>query len=539
MATKKINKAPEGEVLSSEEEILNALSFAERLSRGAGIYPNVFNPLLLNSRMRDITLTSSRKINSDSVERALENPKESEKTLLEMSESFEVSSTPYRRLIGYMSDLLSWDWTYECTNIGDESNYKTTKYKKDLEVVAKFMDSFDHKSEFAKVTKELYRADSFFSVLRDEGKKYILQQLPSDYCIITGRWDYGLLFSFDYSFFLRQGIDLDLYPPIFKETYSRLFSGNNSVYNPSIDIDKRSNNLWVYIGDCSPVDGFWGWKLNSTIATRTPYFCGLFPDLVNQNLIRALQKNVYASQAVKLLTGEVPLLNKDTKATVKDAFAIAPELLGHFMQLMKSAIDDAVNVAVAPLNSIRGVEFTGSNDIQSSWTKNTLGSSGVNSSILYSGGDHRINTIESMLSSDADVLAAQEIYPYFNAFLDYHINKRTKYYKFSIKLEGSNVYLDRQRRLDTAIKLAELGIVLPQTIAASIGKSPFTFQNQLSEARVNNWTENLTPIISAYQQSSSTTKEAGRPEISEDELTDSGESTRSQGSNLSRVKSNK
>ena len=161
MATKKINKAPEGEVLSSEEEILNALSFAERLSRGAGIYPNVFNPLLLNSRMRDITLTSSRKINSDSVERALENPKESEKTLLEMSESFEVSSTPYRRLIGYMSDLLSWDWTYECTNIGDESNYKTTKYKKDLEVVAKFMDSFDHKSEFAKVTKELYRADSF------------------------------------------------------------------------------------------------------------------------------------------------------------------------------------------------------------------------------------------------------------------------------------------------------------------------------------------------------------------------------------------
>jgi len=75
LATKKINKAPEGEVLSSEEEILNALSFAERLSRGAGIYPNVFNPLLLNSRMRDITLTSSRKINSDSVERALENPK--------------------------------------------------------------------------------------------------------------------------------------------------------------------------------------------------------------------------------------------------------------------------------------------------------------------------------------------------------------------------------------------------------------------------------------------------------------------------------
>jgi hypothetical protein len=295
----------------------------------------------------------------------------------------------------------------------------------------------------------------------------------------------------------------------------------------------------VYYADCSPADGFWSWKLNPTIATRVPYFAGLFPDLVNQNFIRALQRNSYASQAVKLLTGEVPYLNKDTKASVKDSVAISPELLSHFLQLLKSAIDEAVNVAVAPLNSIRGVEFNGSNDIQSSWTKNTLGTSGVNTNLLYSGGDHRMNTIETMLSSDSDVLSAQEIYPYFEDFLEYQINKRTKYYKFSIKLEGSNIYLDRQRKLDNVMKLAQMGIVLPQSIAAAIGKSPITFQRQLDEARVNGWTNNLTPIVSAFQQSANSDDNRGRPEESDDELSESGESTRSLGSNVSKIKANK
>jgi len=540
LAKNKTEKLQEDDILSTKEEIIFALDYAKRLSERTGLYPSVFNPVLLNSRLKDISLSSTgTKVNSDSVAKALENPKESEKTLLAMSESFEVSSTPYRRLLGYMSDLLSWDWTYSCMNIGDESNYKSTKYKKDLDIMSKFMDSFDHKSEFARVSKELYRTDSYFCVLRDEGEKYILQQLPPDYCLITGRWDYGLLFSFDYSFFLRQGIDLDLYPKIFKETYSRIITKSSTDYNPSIDIDYRSSNTWVYYADCSPADGFWSWKLNPTIATRVPYFAGLFPDLVNQNFIRALQRNSYASQAVKLLTGEVPYLNKDTKASVKDSVAISPELLSHFLQLLKSAIDEAVNVAVAPLNSIRGVEFNGSNDIQSSWTKNTLGTSGVNTNLLYSGGDHRMNTIETMLSSDSDVLSAQEIYPYFEDFLEYQINKRTKNYKFSIKLEGSNIYLDRQRKLDNVMKLAQMGIVLPQSIATAIGKSPITFQRQLDEARVNGWTNNLTPIVSAFQQSANSDDNKGRPEESDDELSESGESTRSLGSNVSKIKANK
>jgi hypothetical protein len=399
--------------------------------------------------------------------------------------------------------------------------------------------SFDIKGEFSKILKQLYREDTFFSILRDEGDKYVMQQLASDYCLITGRFDYGLLFSFDYSFFLKQGIDLDLYPPIFKETYSKLFTQNNiSNYDPSINVDLRSNSTFVYWGDCSPADGFWAWKLNAEKITRTPFFCGLFPDLANQNLIRNLQKSSYMASCVKILAMQIPMTG-DAKAKVKDAYSMSPELLSKFLQFMRSAINESVNVASAPMDDIHGIEFENSSDIQSSWTKNTLGSSGVNSNLLYSGGDYRMNQTETMISTQVDELSAMEIYPYFNDFLNYHINKLTKYYKFAIKLEGSNIYLDRQRRLETVMTLANMGIVLPQSMAAAIGKNPFTFQNQLDEARANGWTDNLTPIVSAFQQSGDASKKTGRPTKSDDELTESAENTRSQGANISKIKSNK
>jgi hypothetical protein len=541
LARKKVSEVEniDSDILSSEEEVQLALRFAQAYSQSLGIYPSAFNPLLLNSRLQDISLRTGAKITSDSVAKALEDPKNSEKELLSMSESFEITSSPYRRLLGYMSDLLAWDLTYYCKNIGDVSNYTSSKYKKDLDIVKNFLDSFDVKKEFTSVVKELYRTDSFFSVFRDDGEIFTLQQLASDYCMITCKFDYGLLFSFDYSFFLRQGIDLDLFPPIFKETYRRLFTkGNADSYDPSINIDLRRDSTWVYWADCSPLDGFWGWKFNPTIATRTPYFCGLFPDLANQNLIRNLQKSSYMAECVKILAMQIPMLHKNTQAVQKDEYALSPEMTGKFLQFLRSAINESVNVASAPMEDIHGIEFTSSNNIQSSWTKNTLGNSGINSNLLYSGGDYRMNQVESMISTQIDELSAQEIYPYFNRFLEYYINKRTKYYKFGFMLEGSNIYLDRQRRLETQTNLMNVGIVLPQKISAAVGMNPFVFQAQLDEARANGWVDNLTPIVSAFQQSGADSK-TGRPSKSDSELGEAGAETRAEGANISKLKSNK
>ena len=535
---KKIIESKSEEMINSEEDVNLALRFAQAL--GLNIYPSAFNPSLVNSRMKDIGLMTTGGVTPEKVTKALDNPKSSERELLAISESFEYTSTPYKRLLNYMADILSWDFTYTCKNIKDISEYKSLEYKKDLNIVKDFFLRFDHKKEFQTILKQLYRQEAYFSVLRDEGELYVMQELDPTYCLITGRWDYGFLFSFNYIYFQQGGIDINMFPPVFKETYQKIFTNNNAnSYNPSVSVDDRGSSLWVQYADCSPQSGFWAFKLQNQQATRIPYFSGLFPDFANQNTIRNLQKSSYMSAAIKLLSTEVPLLYKESKATVRDAFALSPDLLGAFMQQIRSAINEAVNVISTPMTNVQGIEYSIENDIASSWNRNTLGEAGVNSNLLYSGGDFRMNVQETLLSTQVDELAVMEVYPWFNKFLEYQINNRTKKYKFKIDLEGSNFYTDRQRRLEMQTTLMSQGVVNPQKLAAATGQSIFQMQAQLDEARVGGWTDMLTPIVPAAQQAAGA--QAGRPAKldTDSTLSDSASDTRSAGSNLSKVKKNK
>ena len=516
-------------------------NFAQALN---SIYPNVFTPQLINARMQDVTTMGGIKISEDIIKDALNNPKDSERTLLGLSEAFENKSTSYRRILQYVSDLPQFALTYYCKNIKDPSEYKSAKYQKDLDILKQFTYNFDYVSEFAKVTKQLFREETFFGVLRDEGKeKYTLQQLPSDYCLITGKWDYSpVLFSFNYIFFQLAGTSFDMWPDVMKSTYSKLFlntSGGPRLYDPAISVDQRSQSTWVMYGDCSPMDGFWGWKLNSAVAVRVPYFSALFQSFVNQDLIRALQKNSYLASAAKLVLGEIETLSKDQKAVTANSLSMTPETLGRFLALVQSAIkNEAVRVGAAPMSNMQAMEFSSNDTIYSSWLHATLGESGINSNLLFSG-DVKPNAIETQMSANVDEMLSEGIYPFFNSFMEFQVNKRVdassrgSHYHFGFNFEGSNFYLDKQRRFETQMSLMQLGVVNVQKLAASMGQNPFAFQSQLDEARINGWTQNLTPIVLASQLSGKDNN-TGRPKSSDSEISDSGMQTRDDGSNIGR-----
>jgi hypothetical protein len=344
------------------------------------------------------------------------------------------------------------------------------------------------------------------------------------------------LFSYNYVYFQQGGIDISLFPEVFKRTYIKLFTdASGNTYNPSAAVDMRGDSRWVLWADCSPADGFWCWKMSPQVAARIPIYSGLFPDLAMQGLVRGLQKSSWMSAAIKLIFGEIPMLNKDTKATLRDAVSMSPKLLGEFLALVKSAINnDAVKFTSAPLSNIKPIQFDNDNEIYSSYSKLVTGLSGVSGNLLFSTG-LKNNAVESMLSAEIDGMISTSIYPYFNQFMDYQVNKRIKEkgleYRFGFNFEGTNSYLDRQRRLETQITLMGQGLANPQKLFAAVGQSPLVAQAQLDEARMQGWTDNLTPVIAAAQMSGNA-KNAGRPSKSDDELTDSGQNTRSAGSNI-------
>ena len=503
----------------TKEEVYDVLTFA---NSAYNMYQGAYTPELVNARMKDISL-SPQMATSDKIEKALSNPKENERQLIGYSEWMELNSMLYKRILGYFSGLMSFDMKYVCIN-ADAKDYKTPAYKKDLKLVAEFFDKFNIKKEFKTALKQMLRQEAFFSVFRDEGDRYILQELPQQYCKITGRWDYGLVFDFNLYWFMQPTVSLDMYPSSLKKMLKRFFEGTTTgKYNPASTIDSRTGS-WIYWAQTSPVDGFTAFKLFPEIATIVPYLSPLLGDAVLQPIIRALQKNSYIQQASKIIFGQVEFL-KDATSKVKDALSLAPETLGKFLALMKSGLPDAIKVAAAPIANTSAIEFEGNNELYTSYLQATAASSGVNSRLLFT--TDRQNVLETKLSLDIDQNVLRPVYSQFEDILIYWVNQRTKKFKFKFILDGFETSVNRDERFNNAMKLADSGIVLEQNIATSMGMSIFDFRRQLEETKANDFVKNLTPILKSPQMPS----DGGRPAKEDGDLSDSGSDTKSAGSN--------
>lgn len=509
----------------TKEELWSVLEFAQSITNGAFL-GNSLSPYMLNDRMKDITLRPYE-VTSENVEQALKSPKESEDQLRGYSETFELNSMIYKRMINYLSNLLSFDLTYVAINVKDKSEYSSQKYKNDERIVYDFIDRFKISQEFKMVMKQLMRQEAFFGILRDDGEKYTLQELPSAYCKIDGRWEYGLLFAFDMQWFKQGGVDIDMYPDAMKRMYNENISSGQIGYDPAISISQRGKSMFAQWVECSPNDNFWAWKFTPEIATRVPYLSALFADLALQPLIRNLQKNSDMITASKLVLGEIPLLNGDAKTAKRDQVAISPELLGKFLGMVKQGLHESIKVSAVPLKNLSVAEFDKSDtSMYEDFLKTTVAASGINSRLILS--TEKPTALESQLSVDVDEFLMNYIYPYFESFLEYHINKRTKKYKFKFSFEGSEFSTSREKRLETQMKLMERGIVLPQKISAAMGMHYHDMIRHLEYAQEVGFADKLITIVNASQAS----KDAGRPRSNDGDLSEEGDQTRSDGGNL-------
>ena len=513
------------DILLSKEDVEYVLNFAQSSMGLTG--QTYLSPHMINARMQDITLNPSRATEKDIVA-ALKNPKSSEEKLQSFSQDFEVVSQIYKTLLEYKSNILAFDLTYDCIN-AKYSDYTSAKYSKDLDILKEFLDKFDYRREFKIAVQEMIRNDTFFCAPRFDGDQYVLQELPNsvNWTLITGRWDYGLLFSLNMYWFMQPGVDLDFYPVFFKEKYNSLQNKKNTagIYRPPSDPLYRGGSSYVDWQDIPPSAG-WAWKMNMSMATRLPLYSGLFLDLLEQPTMRTLQKDINMANAAKLVIGEIPLLNKTTQGSNKDQFSISAKNLGEFLALVKAAIGSVIKTAAVPLTNVQGIDFTADNELYSSYVKTVLASSGTNTNLLFTS-DVKQNSIETQLSLNVDENQMKALYPDFEKFINYQVNKLTKNFKFKVRFEGTNFYNEQVKRMDDQMKLMAQGIVLPQKIAASLGMNPFEFQRQLDEARASKFVDNLTPIVPGAQMSG---KDGGRPEKTDSELKSTD--TKDSGSNI-------
>jgi hypothetical protein len=510
------------EETTSLEDVWSVLNFAQQAYTGQ--FPGIYTPQLVNSKMKDITL-SPQLATAAKIDEALSNPSDNEESLIGYTQWMELNSMIFKRLLRFFSGLMSWNFLYSCKN-ADKEDYSSAAYKKDLNIFRDFTDKFDVKKEFQTCIEEMMRSETYFGILREDGEKALLQELNHKYCIITGRTDFGFTYDFNMVYFMQPSVSLDLFPDIFKKMYNDVYYINGkptNLYDPSTSLSAR-NGVFALWHQTSPYDGFTAFKFTPAISSQIPFLSPLMPNAVLEPIIRGLQTNSYIQQASKLIFSEVPML-KETQAKVKDQISISADTLGRFLALVQAALPSAIKMAAAPVVNTQSLEFTGSDKLYSSFLQTLAASSGTNSRLLYS--IDRQNILETKLSTDIDLNILRPVYNQFSDFMNFTINRKTKKFKFKLWFDGFETSVNREERMNKANALADKGIVIDQLFALAADINPFDFRRMLEETKANKFVDGLTPILNSAQLSG---KMNGRPKSSDSSLSDSGAQTRGDGS---------
>lgn len=520
-----------------DREITNGVFDVTSFSKGMS-EAGAFTPYTQNEIMKRLNVSTNHAPNGKEIDDALGNPSAKEGELINFGQSYYFSSLMYKRNHEYLANLPAFDLELTCINAKPE-DYKSSKYQKDYDEIKKFLDKFNYREQFKNITWNMILNETYYGMFRELGEKSIIQEFPSQYAMITGRFEYGLLYDIDMSWFQQSEVDINCYPDWIKERYLQIFQkGKEKPYIPSNKINKRTGTfaLWT---QTDPADGCWVFKFNPNHNLQVPFFSGMLPEMAAIPVMRNLQLNQSMAAARKLLVSSIPYLNEKKSASVANQLAIDAEVLGKFIGLATQGLEAAIKVLALPTEDIKGIEFENTDNDTYETFMSITSSLLSGGKVIFSTRENQ-NAIESQFSINIDEMLIESIYPQFENFLDYYANKHTKKFKWKFKFVGCNDQFDRLRRQDAAFKYADKGVVLPNKIASSLGMNKIELERELEEMNASDFIDKLRPMINIYTQGNVTNTDGGsrnsngtgRPTKDDSDLTNSGIETRSRGSNI-------
>ena len=509
---------------------------------------SVFNggyntPQLANHTL--IGLNNNPKVPTfDKILKALQDIPNSVEDLQNYSEFMQTWDSIYQKTLRHYRKLLSYDYYMVCNNAKKE-DYLTPEYQADKRRAEKFMYSFNYKKEFDRVVSELLKSGQCYSWFRtnygtfnDEAitdydedvktkrqSKFALQIMPQRYCMLDGYWQSGLNYVFNMQYFLKSGVDLKEYDPSLMKKYIELYSNKESNdYKSSSQLFDRDGSFaqWVQV---SADDGAWAWLFDDSSFAGTPPFANMMKSTFNNDIIESLQKDKDVLSSFALLMGEMELMDKEKSGQKTDQFAVSPDKLSKLLGFVKSSLDRNVKQIPMPLTETKYAQFDDNSPLMAQHQYNMSASLGASaSSMIYS--DGKMAQFEMQSAEMEDYNLMKSLYLQFADFINFYLNKKTKKYKFTITFDGSNLPFERESRKKVLMEYTSIGMTPNESYFASIlGVPPHMF-SRMREESCSTISENLVLLLNSNTSKSGDENDVGNQKKDDNELGDSGETSR-------------
>lgn len=486
----------------------------------------MLSPQMLNSSMKDINMLSSN-FTTDQINRMVMQPHMYEQELRKLSLYYFQTISLYQQTIKLWSNMLEFDWEPTPYTLDGKpisiSDMKSASYKKDYAELCKFFNKFKVKQEFFKVLWNICMYDTYFTSIREYDEHIYLQELPSSHCMIDSDSYLGYLYSFDLSYYTNSGVDINSYAPSIRTQYANSIRNTTMNYNTGMP---NRNGKWVQWTPMHPDDS-WVFKFNSTFAGSVPPLLSSLIDYSKIDKFKALDETKKELEAYKVIFATVPRMKDNKIGNKTDDFAVSSEEMGKFAASVKNTLAKGVDFKAAPLEDFKSFDFSPSaneKNLLDTELRNIMLQTGVSDAISMSTSS---NMASAGIYKTFNSKALEGLYDQFSAFCEYQINKKTKKFKFKIKFVGN--MFNREERIKRSNEDMERGIITP-SIFSSRGIQVNDAQASMNLMFSMGFPESFRPIKTASTMSTDE-KLTGAPKKGDDELTDSGAITRTDGAN--------
>ena len=501
------------EALQEQETQMFALEFA-KMAKQLG--------LTTDGRVSNKTMKKVGVYTADSIADLMSAPQDNEVALREVSRYLENTSLMYKRIVNYLPSI-----GIDCPVIVpanmDKFDTKRENIAKNYSKAVVYLDMLNIAHEFVKVKRTVFREDVFYGIEYEDEKNgaYYIRQLNPDYCRISSVEDSCYNFQFDFSFFDNDddvGTLLNTYETIVPSFFR---SGYTKYKND------RKNYQWQEV----PSDKSICIKLQEDLDYCYPYFIGAAKDILNIQDYKDLEMVSTEQSNYRLLGFEIPRMS--SKSEKPDTFEIKPSTALQFFNMARNSIDENIGMFISPM-PVKDISFKDVNNNKnkvSDAVRDFYDSVGV-TNMLFNGGDNSTATKYSIKTDEALLFQ-------LNRSLERWLTRKFKRKfngMFKVKLLDVTAY-NKEDVITQLTNAATLGLPTKMQLASVVGSSTPLDVAGLTflENDILGLHEKWIPLNSSYTQSGTATMgddEGGRPESKDEDLSETGQSTRENDSNI-------
>lgn len=464
----------------------------------------VLNRLIMRDLNRRDYRPTFKKYSKEDILKFLEDPYTYEKELRDACITVYGVSSYFRRLIQYFTMLT--DLAYVVSPFGiNTSKENRASVKRNFNKVLKVMEAFNVKSQFRKILTVCFREDVYYGTLWVTQDNITIQRLPSDYCRISSIEGNVYNVSFNFEYFTQYPDRLQFYPEEFKIKYNEF--KNRSLYR------------WIDL-DCPTSFAI---KCTNDIDTYAlPPFIGIMPEIYDLESYKELKLTKTELENYAILVMKLGI-------TSSGEWQMDLDKARDFWMNLDDVLPDAVGSVLTPMNvdkiSFENSSSTDSNAVTDA-ISNLFDSAGV-SSLLFNN-SNKSSSSALLLSIKADQGITYNVVKSIEDAINRYIQSLNFGKKFRVTFLDSSPF-NRDELGNQYLKMCQVGMPMVSYLAATYGmpQSDMDCLNYL-EDDILDIKSRFVPLRSTNTMSSDSLDGAGRPELSEQELTDNGELAREQ-----------